>query len=139
VRASVRRVSVVDVRVFRACARGERLLGVINIIIIKLLLPVKTALTGAGHLVSALIDVAAGNRVMRSRGWSLLNRFIRNGQAKLAPHHNRAAAPCAEREAPQLELRRADCHRMAQAHAARLAVNFFASGPPTSARLATLA
>ena len=32
VRAYGRRVSVVDVRVFRACARGERLLGVLNII-----------------------------------------------------------------------------------------------------------
>ena len=32
VRAYRRRVSVVDVRVSRACARGERLLGVINII-----------------------------------------------------------------------------------------------------------
>ncbi len=32
VRAYGRRVSVVDVSVFRACARGERLLGVINII-----------------------------------------------------------------------------------------------------------
>jgi hypothetical protein len=31
VRAYRRRVSVVDVRVFRACARGERFLGVINI------------------------------------------------------------------------------------------------------------
>jgi hypothetical protein len=30
-RAYGRRVSVVDVRMFRACARGERLLGVINI------------------------------------------------------------------------------------------------------------
>ena len=32
VRAYGRQVSVVDVRVFRACARGERLLGVTNII-----------------------------------------------------------------------------------------------------------
>jgi hypothetical protein len=34
VRAYELPVFVVDVRVFRACARGERLLGVINIIII---------------------------------------------------------------------------------------------------------
>jgi hypothetical protein len=44
VRAYGRRVSVVDVRVFRACARGECLLGVINIIIIT------TAVSGVFYL-----------------------------------------------------------------------------------------
>jgi hypothetical protein len=38
VRASGRWVSVVDVRVFCACASGERLLGVINIIYLYLYL-----------------------------------------------------------------------------------------------------
>ncbi len=42
VRAYGCRVSVVDVRVFRACARGERLLGVINIIIKLILTAVVT-------------------------------------------------------------------------------------------------
>jgi hypothetical protein len=35
VRAYGRRVSVVEVRMFCACARGERLLGLINIIIMQ--------------------------------------------------------------------------------------------------------
>ena len=38
VRVYGRRMSVVDVPVFRAYARGERLLGVINIIIINVFL-----------------------------------------------------------------------------------------------------
>ena len=44
VRACRRRVSVVEVRVFRACARGERLLGVINSIMVPRFPPLATCI-----------------------------------------------------------------------------------------------
>jgi hypothetical protein len=58
VRAYRRRVSVMDVRVFCACARGERLSGVINIIIKRkraTILPLKNrAETSCGFAIRPL-------------------------------------------------------------------------------------